>query len=855
MEEVTYEKDDSVNKNTSNFECAEDKDTNESIKKSKISNTGDLEQNLQDSPSCSDEREKSEYNTEESEKMGKNEEENIECNVKENDTNVKPKKVMFGIFDKSEFYKSIPESQRRIGTPPKRSIDMENKNEFVSKCESEKMDNTVSFSNYKSINSTPGDNDSGGRDKKAGGYTSIKNLFWTTEEEEEDNVTSDYYQYGLTGWDLFGSKFKFGNKCNHCDDHNEENESELDLNLRQHSSPNLYCGEFTLEGQNMSTGNIDDIFDEYIAKYGSNGGDLKFATFKDFDFSGIINEIENDEKTYSKYQDIANQNNNNNEKGGPKTKVQGSCAIKLANGSKPNKVTDNKQNDINNLKKQQKTKYLPKISTSKATGNDGKDVFLSKVSLPNYSNVSSDNQTAKNLRSGEAKSLSPSTKITSSPKKVVAAQFPQIYKREMLKLEQKKNKLNEQRRIEKENLEKKYSQKSNNLTISLDKTKNIKNTGKSIKSSNILQSGKSNKNCDEDHFSDVDDDMFVISASENTKSHNDKIVNKFDFSYCNPLSPSRTKFNFEKYNAAPKGTSDVVPQELLNIITHPPESFIYRAICGCSPADFPRETLEPIITELKTYLEKCVKCGLVNGSEYIQHIISNLEDEITQQPTKYEEKLMECDEKIEKFSKQLSERQSYWKTLKENLEQDKKNAIDELRERYKKEMDKLDDFWSSDKAQNKYNKPSTRLLNLRQLVKSQMEGHCFEDAILIANQMNELEQEETNSAAFKMQLDYEHAVIQKTKKFQSEKEALEMTYEFKLNVIISSENDNIQPIISRLEMLKKMKTRAESDMKRVVRKKTPKNAPPTILNAAKLALNSKLSLPPLKKNTVSRVSI
>lgn len=153
--------------------------------------------------------------------------------------------------------------------------------------------------------------------------------------------------------------------------------------------------------------------------------------------------------------------------------------------------------------------------------------------------------------------------------------------------------------------------------------------------------------------------------------------------------------------------------------------------------------------------------------------------------------------------------------------------------------------------QQRFNKPSAKLIELRQNAHALLAAHQFEDAEYVACQIEKLEEYETSEAAYKMQKEYKRAHETLQNKFESDKQAMKDSYETKMNGILASEASDLHPYEQRIDNLNKMKNNLQIEMKINAknRKKEEEKKVPIIVKAPSLSPNAKLKLPPLKSLT------
>lgn len=317
-----------------------------------------------------------------------------------------------------------------------------------------------------------------------------------------------------------------------------------------------------------------------------------------------------------------------------------------------------------------------------------------------------------------------------------------------------------------------------------------------------------------------------------------------------PQVPMTKQIDLSKYDDPDfdwQEWSKNVPPRLLEMITHSEISIVFRAICGVSMAEYPDKVVSRVILELKKYLNMCVEAGLIGESSYMQCIIEGVKDErkgVAAQRgmtlEKMNEKLAEAEEKYEK-------RKSEWENQKAILDTEKELSLEDLEMRYQEEAAKLDEEWNSEHMQSKFNKPSAKLLEMRHNARLLLNAHRFEEAALVADEIEAREAMETEEAALRMRQEYTQANDRLRQKFEADRQVLLDTFQVKRNGIVRAEEANLRPLSQRIEKYQKMKTESEHAARRnrtaLARPATARKMVST--RHAPILIEEKLKLPPL----------
>ncbi|KAK8890578.1 hypothetical protein M9Y10_035355 [Tritrichomonas musculus] len=152
--------------------------------------------------------------------------------------------------------------------------------------------------------------------------------------------------------------------------------------------------------------------------------------------------------------------------------------------------------------------------------------------------------------------------------------------------------------------------------------------------------------------------------------------------------------------------------------------------------------------------------------------------------------------------------------------------------------------------QSKYNKPSQKLIELRQRARALIAVHKFEEAQILAIQIEKQEAYETKEAASKMQREYKKAQDHLLNKYESDRKATYDSFDSKFNALTASETSDLHPFEQRIDNLTKIKKNME-----IAKKINAKNCSndsnqpkktPIATKTPPISMSGKLKLPPLK---------
>lgn len=144
-----------------------------------------------------------------------------------------------------------------------------------------------------------------------------------------------------------------------------------------------------------------------------------------------------------------------------------------------------------------------------------------------------------------------------------------------------------------------------------------------------------------------------------------------------------------------------------------------------------------------------------------------------------------------------------WGKQLEAAEKQHQVALRELDDRLDGELENLDREWQEPKKQMKYSKPSTTFLNLRYVSQQMIKTRNFDSIDTIGKMMVAKRDEEACEATRRMNEDYRLADMQIRKKYENEKEILEIAYQRRLDSIKRGKERSVQPSQQRIAILQR----------------------------------------------------
>lgn len=299
--------------------------------------------------------------------------------------------------------------------------------------------------------------------------------------------------------------------------------------------------------------------------------------------------------------------------------------------------------------------------------------------------------------------------------------------------------------------------------------------------------------------------------------------------------------------------SERIPQRLYEMIDHPKPSIVYLALCGVSVVGYQAKTINNTIQELKKYLDKCVKNGYLEESIYINKIIENIKHE--REELRQMEYIGNYDEillRLEEAERDFEKRRKLWDSQMKIFEQEYVESLSALERRHAKEVEELNSEWISEKMKDKFNRPSPKLVELRNMAQRLISAHRFDEAAVLAMEISKKEHEESLEAAEKMRHSYLNAVDKLRQKLESDKVNLSHLHETKKAALENERQKNLLPLKNRVFHLQAQASDACESQKRaeraiLLKSRQVKTRQTPIKKTAPSAFeHRKLQLPPLK---------
>ena len=268
------------------------------------------------------------------------------------------------------------------------------------------------------------------------------------------------------------------------------------------------------------------------------------------------------------------------------------------------------------------------------------------------------------------------------------------------------------------------------------------------------------------------------------------------------------------------GDSSRIPPKLLEIIMNqyppiPKDSLVYIALCGVEIIGYKQVKVHNALRTLRKIENQCIDKGYVMESAYVDEIIeSNLK-------ALKELKILENIPSPAEISNYLdSAKNEYdsamhdWNSKQAEIQTELEIALTDMKLRFQNEKKELDNKWQSELVVIKYNKPSSKLIEMRYVAKQMMKIHRFDEVPQMVKSMKKYEENESNEASYRMKSSYDVALSRLKKKYEIEEKTIRSTYEKKRNQAEREAKVGMVPIIQKVSRFTNQKESLEESLKR-----------------------------------------
>jgi hypothetical protein len=297
------------------------------------------------------------------------------------------------------------------------------------------------------------------------------------------------------------------------------------------------------------------------------------------------------------------------------------------------------------------------------------------------------------------------------------------------------------------------------------------------------------------------------------------------------------------------GEDDRIPLELRVILTHQRGSMVYEAIAGETMMDCSRADIQRVIYELRKYLEITIARNMIDESALLDSRIDDLRRRLRERAAP-RDRTISIQQKIDVAEAVQEEEAQKYMSRRMLCESERNARLDDLDLRYQEALDELDRQWNSTQFHSKFNRPSSKLIDVRHRVLAQMNARAFDEASYLVGRMRVLEQQESEVAAERMALSYREAGDRLRKRYSAEREQIMQQCDDKIAALAAREKGALVPVQNRLAKLYTVRSALE-----VARRSAPKATPTaqararpeSLKTVPHVRLDAKLKLPPLSR--------
>jgi hypothetical protein len=140
-----------------------------------------------------------------------------------------------------------------------------------------------------------------------------------------------------------------------------------------------------------------------------------------------------------------------------------------------------------------------------------------------------------------------------------------------------------------------------------------------------------------------------------------------------------------------------------------------------------------------------------------------------------------------------------WEAQLSQIEMEEQLATENLRLRWAEARDQLAKEWNSEKRKDRFNKPSTKLIDLRRTALRLLTARRFHESTVLAKEIAVLEKVEARDALDRMERGYSVAIERLDRKFASDFETLHASFVMKRNQVERCRNVKMLPVARKVD--------------------------------------------------------
>lgn len=296
---------------------------------------------------------------------------------------------------------------------------------------------------------------------------------------------------------------------------------------------------------------------------------------------------------------------------------------------------------------------------------------------------------------------------------------------------------------------------------------------------------------------------------------------------------------------------DIIPQRIKDIVIESNDSVLVSALKGIPISGYNLKTIDKVLSKLKKYLNECIKEGWIFESQFMESVVEQVKIDRKENIKCIDiNKIFATNDQLNGIKQEIELYENYFQSMKSKIEDDRMLAIKELENKLEEDLDVIDYEWTSHLMVKKYNKPSVKIFELRNLAQRMLMARRFDEAAIISRQIDDQEKEEAILANKKMQTDYEHMIRKREDKHQIDVQNVNQYFDSKLNHLKKESDITMVPLKRRYDRIKAKREKLAEPMSLPLTRSTSPNGSPFIRTNIKdvvISRSKTLKIPPLTK--------
>jgi hypothetical protein len=267
-----------------------------------------------------------------------------------------------------------------------------------------------------------------------------------------------------------------------------------------------------------------------------------------------------------------------------------------------------------------------------------------------------------------------------------------------------------------------------------------------------------------------------------------------------------------------------MPGELARIVYHAPTSLVYRTLALEPVPPMDAQTRASLVLDLKKYIEICSQRGLINEASYVNDVVATVRT--VPAPTHFDRRWKQVHDDLAATETEVKLQNEYWDNQIAVHTREYEMTAHDLDVEYAQRQAELDEEWASEAKKKRYAKPSPEYLNMRYRSQRMIISKQFTKMGVITQMMNERQQFEAADAMRRMEDDYRRADANLRKNYETEKLALRLAHEKRMNNIARERERSLKPFRQRCQTVRERADELRAEGRSPQR---PVRVPPPVL--------------------------